>query len=114
MGNLHSETVLQGGAVQNIMNRIWHCVDEAEDPNAIQIWNAGTDETPCRVLDFNVNQRSGGDAWFADLLTSCREGNMNHEDYLFLHGLPTLSCGSWMSRRNSSLCGNPECALFAQ
>ena len=37
---------------------------------------------------------------------------MNDEDYRFLHGLPTLHCGSWLSSKNHSSCRQPECALF--
>ena len=36
MGNPCSDTVLENESVQNIMSRIWHCADEAENPNAIQ------------------------------------------------------------------------------
>ena len=112
MGNPYSDTVLENESVQNIMSRIWYCADEAENPNAVQLWSEVLENTSCRVLDFQVNQRSGGDAWFADVLSSCREGNMNDEDYRFLHGLPTLHCGSWRSSKDHSSCGQPECALF--
>ena len=97
MGDPYSDTVLQNERVQNIMSRIWHCADEAVHPNALQTWNEVSENTSSRVLDFQVNQRSGGDAWFADVLRSCREGKMDDEDYRFLHGLPALHCGSWLS-----------------
>ena len=114
MGNPYSDTALQNESVQNIMSRIWHCADEAGNPNAIQLWREVSEKKTSRVLDFQINQRSGSDAWFADLLTSCREGNMNDEDYFFLHGLPTLHCGSWLTSQQHSSCGNPDCALIQE
>ena len=65
-----------------------------------------------RVMDLQVNHRSGGDAWFSDLLDSCCEGNMDDEDWRFLHGLPTYHCGSWLPRRKKALCEQPGCASF--
>ena len=112
MGNPYCESALENESVQNIMSRIWHCADEAENPNAIQLWTEVPGKSPCRVLDFQVNQRSGSDTWFADLLTSCREGNMNDEDYRFLHGLPTLHCGSWLSRKINLLAENHTVLCF--
>ena len=114
MGNPYSDSALGNESVQNIMSRIWHCADETENPNAIQVWSELPEENISRVLNFEVNQRSGGDVWFADLLTSCREGNMNDDDYRFLHGLPTLHCGSWLSRRNHSSCVESYCAAFQE
>ena len=29
------------------------------------------------------------DAWYANFITECREGNLSDESYDFLHGLPT-------------------------
>ena len=112
MGNPYSDTALENESVQNIMSRIWVCADEAVNPNALQLWREDSENTSCRVLDFQVNQRSAGDAWFADVLTSCREGNMNDEEYRYLHGLPTVHCGSWLSSKNHSSCRQQECALF--
>ena len=114
MGNPYSSSVLQNESVQNIMSRIWHCADEGENPNAVQIWSEISGNTSCRVLDFQVNQRSGGDAWFADVLISCREGRMQDEDYRFLHGLPTLHCGSWLSSKDKSSCEQSKCAMFQE
>ena len=112
MGNPYCESVLANESVQNIMSRIWQCIDEPENPNALQLWTDELGQVPSRVLDFKVNQRSGDDRWFADLLTSCREGNMKDDDYLFLHGLPTVHCGSWLPKEGKSLCGNHACELF--
>ena len=41
MGNPYCESVLANESVQNIMSRIWQCIDEPENPNALQLW---TDE----------------------------------------------------------------------
>ena len=42
-----------------------------------------------RVLHLSQNERSGADLWFSNLLNACREGNMDEDDYNFLHGYPT-------------------------
>ena len=112
MGNPYNDTAHGNECVQNIMSRIWHCVDEAENPNALQVWSEVPGKSTSRVFSFDVNQRSGGDVWFADLLIACREGNMHDEDYRFLHGLPTIRCGSWLSKIDRSSCGDPYCATF--
>ena len=112
MGNPYSEVAKNNESVGNIMKRIWHCYDEIEDPNALQLWNEDCCRVSCRVMDFTINQRSGGDMWYSDLLASCREGNMTEDDYRFLHGLPTVQCGSWLSRQNTSQCGNEMCQAF--
>ena len=33
-------------------------------------------------------------------------------DWQFLHGLPTMECGSWLVRQRKSMCGKPLCATF--
>ena len=63
-------------------------------------------------MDLQVNHRSGGDTWFSDFLDSCREGDMDDEDWRFLHGLPTFHCGSWLPRLKKSLCQQPGCTRF--
>ena len=78
------------------------------------MWSELSCATGCRVMDLNVNHRSGGDVWYSDLLSSCREGNMSLSDWQFLHGLPTNECGSWLVRQKISLCGNPQCIQFKE
>ena len=65
-------------------------------------------------MDLNVNHRSGGDIWYSDVLTSCREGDMSLSDWHFLHGLPTAECGSWLVRQGKSSCGNHQCGKFKE
>ena len=69
MGNPRSDTVKENASVDNIMPRIWYCEDEAENPNALQLWSEVPGRSTCRVLNFEVNQRSCSDAW---LLPSCK------------------------------------------
>ena len=61
-----------------------------------------------------MNHRSGGDVWYSDMLTSCREGNMSMTDWQFLHGLPTEECGSWLAQQEKSMCGKAACSHFAE
>lgn len=113
MGNPCSISVAGNAQTANMMGRFWSCVDD-NDPDALQHW----DEPQCpsgegrKVLDLDVNHRSGADIWYSDLLTSCREGAMTTEDWQYLHGCPTKTCGSWLARQNRSMCGNIRCLEF--
>ena len=49
------------------------------------------------------------DEWLSFFLKSARHGDMDHELYCFMHGLPTRHAGSWMPKRNNVLCGNATC-----
>jgi len=64
MGNPYSDTVLENESVQNIVSRIWHCADEADNPNAIQLWSEIPGRSNSRIFSFEINQRSGKDTWF--------------------------------------------------
>ena len=98
MWNPRSQIALEDARVQSILIRFWSCFDDAHDHNALQKWSETNCQTHCWVMDLQVNHRSGGDIWYNDLLTSCREGNMSMMDWQFLHGLPTMECGSWLVR----------------
>jgi hypothetical protein len=114
MSNPRSQTALEIASVQRTLDRFWSCFDDAHDFDALQVWSELSCATGCRVMDLNVNHRSGGDVWYSDLLSSCREGNMSLSDWQFLHGLPTNECGSWLVRQKISLCGNPQCTEFKE
>jgi len=57
------------------------------------------------------------DKWFQCFLTECRNGDLTHENYFFIHGVPTESLGSAMptyfpgsaSVDKSPICGDPIC-----
>lgn len=81
----------------------------------LQEW-PGFDENPPRVLELLVNKRSGKDTWFSAVLDACRLGNLSLENYCFLHGFPTMHCGSTVSpddeiptQSKTSLCNNARC-----
>ena len=114
MSNPRSQSALENARVQTTLNRFWCCFDDANDYDALQVWSESFCRTGCRILDLDVNHRSGGDIWYSDLLTSCREGNMSVSDWQYLHGLPTNECGSWLVRQNKSMCGNPQCSKFKE
>ena len=99
MPNPKSQSSLEHANVQNTLMRFWSCYDDANDVNALQQWQ----ETNCKVMDLQVNHRSGEDVWYSDMLTSCREGNMSMTDWQFLHGLPTEECGSWLTQQEKSM-----------
>ena len=98
MSNPKSQAALEEARVQNILMKFWCCYDDANDESAVQVWAESFCHTGSRVMDLNVNHRSGDDVWYSDLLTSCREGNMFMSDWQFLHGLPTFECGSWLTK----------------
>ena len=112
MSNPRAQTLLEDARVQSVLMRFWSCFDDAHDYNALQKWSEPFCKTDCRVMDLQVNHRSGSDAWYSDLLKSCREGNMSITDWQFLHGLPTMECGSWLVKQKKSMCGNSLCASF--
>ena len=114
MSNPRSQPALENARVQSTLSRFWPCFDDANDYDALQVWAEHFCETGCRVMDLNVNHRSGSDIWYSDLLTSCRQGDMSLSDWQFLHGLPTNECGSWLVRQKISLCGNRQCAKFKE
>jgi hypothetical protein len=62
-----------------------------------------------KVLDLDVNHRSGADAWYSMSITSCRRGTLHLEDWRFLHGAPTTHCGSWLTDGERSECGHLDC-----
>ena len=94
MSNPKSQSALFNASVQNTLVLFWCFHDDVNDVTALQKW----EENNCRVLDLQLNHRSGGDVWYSDMLTSCREGNLTLTDWQFLHGLPTEKCGSWLTR----------------
>ena len=49
------------------------------------------------------------DKWLSAFLLQARHGNMQHELYCFMHGLPTKHAGSWMPESNDVLCGQAQC-----
>ena len=115
MGNPCSSSVSDNSRSSNMMGRFWFCVDD-DDPDALQLWSEPQCPSAegCKVLELDVNHRSGSDAWYSDLLASCREGALALEDWQYLHGSPTKTCGSWLSRQNRSSCGNPRCLEFEE
>ena len=114
MSNPRSQAALENARVQALLSRFWCCFDDVNDHDALQTWTEDFCKTGCRIMDLNVNHRSGGDIWYSDVLASCREGNMSVCDWQYLHGLPTNECGSWLVRQNRSLCGNHHCAKFKE
>ena len=66
-------------------------------PNAVQELLELTREHRCK------------DPWLSALLLRARHGNMEHELYCFMHGLPTKHTGSWMPDSNDVLCGQRRC-----
>ena len=114
MPDPRSQTALDNARVQSILVRFWSCYDDAHDQNALQTWTEACCRTNCKVMDLSVNHRSGGDIWYSDLLTSCREGNLSMSDWQFLHGLPTSECGSWLTRQKLSMCGSAQCKDFTK
>ena len=93
MSNPRSQTVLENARVANMMSRVWSCADD-DLPGSLQRWSETYCATGCKVMDLEVNHRSGGDRWFSDCLKSCREGNLDDDDWRFFHGLPTVAAAT--------------------
>ena len=49
------------------------------------------------------------DAFYTAFLTQCRNGALELENYLFIHGQPTLSVGSMIPGAAVPVCNNENC-----
>jgi hypothetical protein len=57
------------------------------------------------------------DPWYASLLTECCNGDLSHEGYCFLCGLPTLHSGSWYRDQDGGdqwLCESSPCRSLSE
>ena len=77
---------------------------------AMLLWGQNRDSVQ-KVWELKVSKRCT-DPWFTDVLTQCRNGQLALEDYLFLHGMPTLKPGSAISDKLT--CGDPNCENLEQ
>ena len=94
MSDVTSEKVRENATAQYIMNMFW----DSGFKDSLQEWHAQE-----RVLHLATNIRSGADAWFSKFLDACRKGELDEDDYNFLHGLPTTKqIQHWYHRRNDS------------
>ena len=49
------------------------------------------------------------DKWYQCFLTECRNGDLQYENYFFIHGVPTESPGSAIGNKKPT-CGTEKCA----
>ena len=66
-------------------------------------------QDPCNGLtakpfELKVSKRIK-DAWYSSVIDECRAGNLSDDNYNFLHGYPTLVCGSWQHGEEPPTCG---------
>ena len=47
-----------------------------------------------------------------EVMSQCRDGNLQFENYFFMHGAPTLSAGSTIGGQPT--CGNSQCAELTE
>ena len=80
MSDVTSPRVLENARGLYIMNMFWN----GEHEDSLQVWTESK-----RVLELTTNIRSGGDLWYSDFLDACRRGELQENDYNFLHGYPT-------------------------
>ena len=71
-------------------------------------WSRGLNSIQ-QLVEFTVNKRSGADLWFASLIDECRDGELSWDSYDFLHGYPTLACGSWIAKDDALACKSERC-----
>ena len=64
------------------------------------------------IFELTTENRSK-DKWLSVFLKRARHGDMEHELYCFMHGLPTKHAGSWMPDENKVSCANPQCQVLA-
>ena len=94
MSNPYGEKALASAKANFIMGMFWRCADEA----SLLPWKDGK-----RMLHLNRNERSGADQWFSRCLNACRQGNLNENDYNFLHGYPTeAKIDFWYAHRHNA------------
>ena len=76
--------IRQTSLASNPAVQIGQCAD------ALRIfWSAGPNVVR-RLWEFSVPMRCV-DAWYNEVLQECRRGALSHENYAYLHGLPTLT-----------------------
>ena len=56
-------------------------------------------------FEFTVCKRIK-DTWYSSVIDQCRLGALDENNYNFLHGYPTKVCGTWLSEKTPSTCGN--------
>ena len=75
-------------------------------------WTKDLDSTQeCFQLKQEVRCK---DQWLSYFLRKARHGDMEHELYCFMHGLPTRNAGSWMPDVDQVQCGRPACKELRQ
>ena len=80
MSSPFAQKAMENAKARQIMNMFW-------DPGvsfSVQEWS-----NKSRMMHLDVNERSGQDVWFSEILDHCREGALTEDDYNFLHGYPT-------------------------
>jgi hypothetical protein len=80
MSDPFAEKCRENAKAYYIMGMFWYMNFE----DSLQPWRGKE-----RMLHLDVNERSGADKWFSDILNACREGALGEDDYNFLHGYPT-------------------------
>ena len=104
MSDVTSSKVLESAKGLYIMNMFWN----GEHEDSLQVWTESK-----RVLELTTNIRSGGDLWYSDFLDACRRGELQENDYNFLHGYPTnASITFWYDQTHKQDWEHPAwCAL---
>ena len=82
------------------LNMFWRRARQEDEHNDhLQPWRGR-----CRVWELSQNLRSGEDQWFSEVLDQCRVGNLEEDNYNFLHGLPTATpIEFWYHRRKEDV-----------
>ena len=92
MSNPFATKTLENARASEIMGMFWF----SHPKYSLQPWQQ--DE---RMLHLDVNERSGADTWFSNVLDACRQGQLSEDDYNFLHGYPTEGrIEFWYHRRH--------------
>lgn len=84
MQNPLSQRALESAEAAWILNMYWR----GDHEQSLQKWSINTH----RVLHLDVSKRSSADNWFTEFLNESRMGQLQDDQYNFMHGFPTLNC----------------------
>ena len=80
MGDPFAKKALNNAHVSAMLDMFWRPGGNC----GLKAWSHGL-----HVEHLNQNIRSGMDQWFSAVLNHCRLGDLQEDDYNFLHGYPT-------------------------
>ena len=103
MSNPFAQVARENQRAQQMMGMFWYSTLTF----SLQEWRPKQ-----RVIHLDVNERSGSDVWYSQVLNECREGQLTEDNYNFLHGYETSArITTWYAHRchNGGAHAQPLC-----